>query len=72
MRSDTDGGKMMDKRDEGIGEIMEEYEHAGRKRRLDMGFIFLELRDKFDKIEHPEKYPSRKFGVDPSQICCGR
>lgn len=61
----------MDKRDERIEEILEEYEHADRKRRINLWLLFFELRDEFDEMERRVKNPSQKFGVDPCMACCG-
>ena len=54
-----------------IEKILEEYEKADRKKRVHLWLMFFELRGEFDKTERHGKYSPRKFGVDPSAVCCG-
>jgi hypothetical protein len=55
-----------------LEEMLEEYKEADRSRRMDLWFMFVELRDEFDEIDRCDKNLYRKFGVDPCAICCGR
>jgi hypothetical protein len=60
----------MEGRNGRIQKILEEYEQADRKRRINLWLMFFELRDELDEIESHDKYPPRKFGVDPCGVCC--
>jgi len=62
----------MENRDERIEKILEEYEQADRKRRINLWLMFFELRNQFDEIERHDKNPYKKFGVDPCNVCCGK
>lgn len=58
--------------DEQVKILLKEYKRTDRERRIDMWMMFPEVREKFTEIEHHDKNPPRKFGIDPYQICCGR
>ncbi len=45
----------------------EEYKCSGRKRRMNMWFMFRELRNEFDEIER--NTISRKFGIQCCEVC---
>lgn len=60
----------MDKREERIEEILEDYKHASGKRRINMWLMFFELREEFDELERYNNPPDPAFGVNYCTTCC--
>jgi len=61
----------MEKRNGHLENLLEEFERADQKRRINLWLMLFELRDEFDEDDRYDKNHPRKFGVDPCAVCCG-